>query len=161
MSWNALFFWVGGVGGGLLLPAWMFWLRRRCLADERFPKDADGKGIFAGQTVDEADQALLMRWQRRMVAGFIAGMAFLALLVIGSLILLVIGSATIPLESDVAAAAFLLLLILVALAAMRIQLSAKCPRCEYRIGLQSRLLLPKACERCGVAFRSSVSGASR
>lgn len=124
----------------------MLWLRRRCLADERFAKDANGKGVFAGHTVDEADRALLMGWQRRMVATFIAGMAFLLLLVIGAAI-------SIPLESDVVRLSFWALILLLLVAATRVQFSAKCPRCKYRTGLQSRLVLPNACERCGVAFK--------
>ena len=30
--------------------------------------------------------------------------------------------------------------------------SQKCPRCRMNIGVQTSLLLPKACDRCGVAF---------
>jgi len=34
-----------------------------------------------------------------------------------------------------------------------VQFSARCPACRFRIGLQSRLLLPPACPRCRVSFR--------
>ena len=143
---NWIYFWIGGVGGGLVMPAWLFWQRRRCLADDRFPKDENGKGIFAGQAVEEADQELLMGWQRRMVVTFIAGMALLPLLLLGL--------ATLDfLRSPTGAYSLLALLILLAIAGVSLQLSARCPRCQFRIGLQSRLLLPKNCDRCGVAFR--------
>ena len=147
MSLNDLVFVIGGVGGGLVLPAWLFWARRRSLADERFPKDADGRGVFAGQTVDEADQVLLMRWQRRMVMTFVLGMTLLPLLVIGAATLDVLQSPIVGFVAFLAIFAAALLLLAF------VQLSAKCPRCEFRIGLQSRLLLPKTCDRCGVAFR--------
>ena len=34
-----------------------------------------------------------------------------------------------------------------------VQFSQKCPRCGFRIGFQSRLLLPRKCTKCGVSFR--------
>jgi hypothetical protein len=33
------------------------------------------------------------------------------------------------------------------------QVGRRCPRCEWRIGLQSRLTLPERCAVCGVSFR--------
>lgn len=44
-------------------------------------------------------------------------------------------------------------LIVLVLTAARIQFSQKCPACGARLGLQTRLLLPRECGRCGVSFR--------
>jgi hypothetical protein len=38
-----------------------------------------------------------------------------------------------------------------------LQFSERCPVCRFRIGLQSRLLLPPACPRCGATFRPRPS----
>ncbi len=141
----AFVFWVGAVGGGLVLPAWMFWYRRRCLADPRFRPDADGNRPFAGRTVDPTDRARLMGWQKRMVAAFVAGMAYLLLAVLGGM--------TLDFSRPAVAYGFFGLLFVVVGVAVAIQFSATCPSCRYRIGLQSRLTLPAACERCGVTFR--------
>ena len=48
-----------------------------------------------------------------------------------------------------AVGAFLLLLALAA-TAIAIQFSQKCPRCGYRLGFQTRLLLPERCGKCDV-----------
>lgn len=44
-------------------------------------------------------------------------------------------------------------LLIVAGGSVLIQFSARCPRCGAQLGLQTRLLLPPACRRCGVALR--------
>jgi hypothetical protein len=47
----------------------------------------------------------------------------------------------------------LLLATLIVAVGIGVQFSARCPRCGYNIGLQSRLLLPSGCERCQTQFR--------
>ncbi len=37
--------------------------------------------------------------------------------------------------------------------AVVLQFSEKCPRCGFRIGFASRLLLPPTCRKCGVGFK--------
>ena len=87
------------------------------------------------------------------VTGFVAGMALWPLIVLGAL-------AWDVSQSDLAGYAFLALLFLVLFPFAYLQFSAKCPCCQYRIGLQSRLLLPQNCERCGVSFRQRVGEAA-
>jgi hypothetical protein len=36
-----------------------------------------------------------------------------------------------------------------------VQFSARCPRCGFNLGFQSRLLVPEQCERCGASYRST------
>ena len=44
-------------------------------------------------------------------------------------------------------------LLALALSAIVIQFSQKCPRCGYRLGRQTRLLLPDQCKQCGVRLK--------
>lgn len=38
-------------------------------------------------------------------------------------------------------------------ASAALQFSERCPRCEYRIGLQSSLVVPDRCASCGTVLR--------
>jgi len=86
----------------------------------------------------------LQLWQKRMIAVFSATMAAL-LLTVG--VDLVFG-----MSPTTAWIVFLLLLLLVGLGGL-IQFSQKCPGCGYRIGFQSRLLVPDKCRKCGVKLK--------
>ena len=140
---------IGAIGGGLVLPAWLFWYRWRCLADPRYPKSADGTRVFAGQTIDSAEAATLVRRQRRVLLRAAAVTALLLLFMIRVVILD-------PSRFREPWAGIVLLFFLVAIAAV-IHFSPRCPRCEYPLWLQTQLALPKACERCGVSLEARPS----
>ncbi len=42
---------------------------------------------------------------------------------------------------------------LIVISGVAVHLRQRCPRCGYRIGLQTRFLLPASCRSCGVPFR--------
>ena len=82
----------------------------------------------------------LRRWERRMIAVFVASMVLLA--------------ATVAWPFGAEGQRFLFAVLLVVVGgSVLIQFSAACPRCGARLGLQTRLLLPPACKKCGVALR--------
>ena len=89
----------------------------------------------------------LKTWQRRMVITFLLAML---VLVIAFSLELSIGMD--KLVEWLLGACFIVL----AIAGAVIQFSGKCPNCNYRIGLQSRLVLPEQCTRCKVSFREST-----
>jgi len=86
----------------------------------------------------------LQTWQRRMLLIFVTIMGFL-----------LISALTDALFGITSAMAFWLFVILISLALLAgfIQFSQKCPGCGYRIGFQSRLLLPDNCKKCGVKLK--------
>jgi hypothetical protein len=96
------------------------------------------------ERLSQAERKELFRWQRRMVTVFVATMACLFLLVGVDLL--------VGLTSRQAGFAMVSLVGLAALG-VYLQLSQRCPRCRYRIGYQSRLLVPERCKCCGVGFR--------
>ncbi|NIN36565.1 MAG: hypothetical protein GWO08_05200 [Gammaproteobacteria bacterium] len=55
--------------------------------------------------------------------------------------------------SQATATIILLVLVTPFVLAGFVQFSQKCPACGYRLGLQSRLLLPDHCKRYGVALK--------
>lgn len=86
----------------------------------------------------------LQLWQKRMITVLVTTMVAL-IFVVG--VDLIIG-----MSRMVASFAFL---VLVALAGVGIfiQLSQKCPRCGYRLGFQTRLMVPDNCKKCGVGLK--------
>lgn len=46
-----------------------------------------------------------------------------------------------------------IVLIALTLAAGFFQFRQKCPRCGYRLGLQSSLLVPDKCKKCGIGLK--------
>jgi hypothetical protein len=46
----------------------------------------------------------------------------------------------------------LFLLGLACFSGVAVQFSARCPRCGFNLGFQSRLVLPEQCERCGADY---------
>jgi hypothetical protein len=105
--------------------------------------------------LSEAERAALQLWQRRMVRLFVAAMTLLLF----ALLLKALGDLPGWLELTTGAG-----FIILAVLGVVLQFSARCPRCGFRVGLQSRLILPPACVRCGVAFhersRASDEGSS-
>ena len=86
----------------------------------------------------------LRAWQRRMVTVFV--IAMLALLAVVAPDLVFGLSRKLPLVVFIALGALACL-------GFVIQFSQRCPRCGYRLGFQSRLLLPAHCRKCGVGLK--------
>jgi len=94
----------------------------------------------------EQDFLRLLRWQRRMIATFVATWTYLILVVVAYEVFdaspEAVRWALVPALGLVAAGGWL-------------QFSARCPGCGRRIGRQSRLVVPDRCRACGVALRAS------
>ncbi len=88
-------------------------------------------------------------WQKRMITVFVVTMVGLLVVIASDLV--------IGLSRTVAWFAFVGLLGLAGLGAV-IQFSQRCPRCEYRLGFQSRLLVPENCKKCGVGLKDRPIG---
>ena len=86
----------------------------------------------------------LARWQRRMVGSFVAFMVLMGLALLLGLGLGVSDRGLLPLGVVMA---------LCVLFGIYTQFSTRCPRCGRNLGFQSRLLLPRHCTKCGVAFK--------
>ena len=97
-------------------------------------------------TQPELDE--LLRWQRRTMRFFAAAMGLI--LAFGVLCAL---ARWLPAAALLGAQAFVLC---AGVAALAVHFSARCPLCGWRIGYQSALLLPPACEICGAVFRPNA-----
>ncbi len=97
-----------------------------------------------GDRISHADLRKLERWQRHMITAFAGTWAFVLLFIAAELVF--------GLSRAVVIAGFVVMLILVAIGAV-IQFSQRCPSCGARIGVQSGLLVPDSCRKCGVAFK--------
>ena len=86
----------------------------------------------------------LRLWQKRMIIVFAATM--------GGLLLVAGADLAFGLSESAAWVVFLLLLVMVVLGGF-IQFRQRCPGCGYRIGFQSRLLLPDNCKKCGIGLK--------
>ena len=96
------------------------------------------------QDLSTSELEQLQSWQRRLVTAFIVTIAGLLVVVAADIIF--------GFSPRGALLAFSALLAL-ALTAIVIQFSQKCPRCGYRLGRQTRLLLPDQCKKCGVCLK--------
>jgi hypothetical protein len=85
-----------------------------------------------------------------MLFSFVGGMTFIALACVGLIVMALGAAKTAPVWVYWAG---LLLATVIVVVGVGVQFSARCPRCGYNIGLQSRLLLPSGCERCQTRFR--------
>jgi len=92
----------------------------------------------------------LLQWQRCMVVLFVGTWAYIFLVVAVDLFLnppeRVVQLALVPVLGLVCVGVWL-------------QFSIRCPSCGYRIGRQSRLLVPDRCRSCGVSLRRPNSAA--
>ncbi len=95
--------------------------------------------------LNEQEKRQLLRWQRRMVRTFVATWVYF-LLVVGLHI-------SIGPPSWIILLAFAPVLAFVVLGAV-LQFSGRCPKCGYRLGRQSGLLIPERCRRCGVPLHN-------
>jgi hypothetical protein len=111
----------------------ILFLRKQALNPARVSNWRD----HAIKPLDVGELQALAHWQVRMLILYVASIIYL-------LFLLILSSSP--------NLAYGLLLPLVG-AALYHQFSARCPRCGLVLGLQSRLLVPDHCARCGVRLR--------
>ena len=94
--------------------------------------------------LSEPESHRLRRWQRLMVGTFVATWVYLLLVIAAHLFIKpeawMIQLALVPVLGFVFAGVVL-------------QFSGRCPRCGYRLGRQSGLLVPKRCRSCGVLLQ--------
>ncbi len=103
--------------------------------------DALRKGM---KKLEAGELEELQLWQKRVITIFLVTSVGLLVVVGADLI--------IGLSRTVAWLAFLALLGLVGIRSF-IQFHQRCPRCGYRLGFQSRLLVPENCKQCGVGLK--------
>lgn len=92
--------------------------------------------------IDELKQ--LQLWQKRLITVFAITMA--------ALIFIAGAHLEFGLSRMAASFAFLVIIALAGLGIF-IQFSQKCPGCGYRLGFQSRLVIPPNCKKCGVGLK--------
>lgn len=98
--------------------------------------------------LDSGELQRLARWQIRMLVLYVTSIIYLLFLLVLS------GSSNLPGDQLGADLAYILLLPLVGVAIYH-QFSARCPRCGFALGLQTRLLVPSHCDRCGARLRQA------
>jgi hypothetical protein len=96
--------------------------------------------------LDPGELQRLARWQIRMLVLYVTSIIYLLFLLILS------SSPNLPGDQLGADLAYVLILPLVGIALYH-QFSARCPRCGFALGLQTRLLVPAHCARCGIRLR--------
>jgi hypothetical protein len=94
-------------------------------------------------TEPELDE--LRRWQRRTIRWFVVAMGLVVAFGLVSAL-----ARWLPASEVLGAQAVVLC---VAVTGLAVHFSGRCPLCGRRIGLQSSLVLPSACEICGAVFR--------
>ncbi|MFH1428758.1 MAG: hypothetical protein ABIH39_03335 [Candidatus Margulisiibacteriota bacterium] len=99
------------------------------------------------EQLTKAQLAQLKKWQKNMIIYFIAFLSGLGLLL---LVGLTIGF------SKSAETILTIAWVIFLLSGVYIQFAEKCPRCGYRIGFQSRLILPPKCAKCGVSYKKAA-----
>jgi hypothetical protein len=104
-------------------------------------------GAGARRTLTKAELEHLKLWQKKMVSTFIVAML---VIVIGVPLKLAMGLNE-ELELFLGG-----LFVALAIVGGIIQFSEKCPNCGARIGMQSRLVLPARCVKCGISFREGI-----
>lgn len=96
-------------------------------------------------TIQKEEFRVLFRWQRRMRKAFVALWVYLLLVIAVHLLVRpaswVIQVALLPVLGGVVAGGVL-------------QFSVRCPKCGYRLGFQSSLVIPDDCRRCGVLLKA-------
>lgn len=100
--------------------------------------------------LEEREFHALLRWQHWMVGLFVATWGYVLLAVSVDLVL----SPPRPIVRLAVVPALVLVV-----AGVVLQFSARCPACGYRLGWQSRLLVPEHCRRCEAVLRRRESAA--
>ncbi len=83
-------------------------------------------------------------WEKRMIIFFTVAMVLVGVALFSSALL--------KFSEKTNYAVFAGLILFVALPAAVLQFSEKCPKCGYRLGFQTRLVLPKRCKKCSVSY---------
>lgn len=100
--------------------------------------------------LEEGEFQALLRWQHWMVGLFVATLGYVLLVVAVDLVLSpprqILRLAIVP-------------ALALAVAGVVVQFSARCPACGYRLGRQSRLVVPEHCRRCKAVLRRRESAA--
>ncbi len=115
---------------GVATPFFILWRRRRALADR----------IRANREPTEVERAALRRRGRQSIA------AFVLFWVVSLSLVLAVSFLRAQETGQLAVLALILLLVVLAIA---FHLSTRCPICQYRLGYQRALGVPRRCERCG------------
>ena len=100
--------------------------------------------------LSDVELGQLQAWKRRMVISFTGGMVLTGLMTIGIVVEGLVASSPAP---EWVYWGGLLAAVVIVASSIGVQFSARCPRCGFNIGLQTRLLIPPACERCQIAFQ--------
>ena len=123
---------------GVGLAALLVYGRLNAIARRRLP-------LAPPRPLTEPELASLRRWQRTTLRWFVVVISLVV--VLGGLAPL---TRWIPVAWYLAAQGAILC---VAVAGLAVHFSGRCPLCARRIGFQSSLVLPVACEICGAVFR--------
>jgi hypothetical protein len=123
---------------GLVLAYVLVWGRLSAISRRRAPQ-------LAARPLTQPELDELRAWQRRTIRWFVVTMGLLvASGIVGALARWTSASTVLGAQAVV---------LCIAVAALAVHFSGRCPLCGRRIGLQSSLLLPVACEICGAVFR--------
>ena len=87
----------------------------------------------------------IKRWEKKMVLFFTVAMIF------GVTAISVSSVLNWSVHANRALVAVFVLFL--AIPGALLQFSEKCPRCEHRLGFQTRLVLPVRCKKCGVSYQ--------
>ena len=114
---------------------------------ERIMTSREKGGTWPVRTLSSAKLQHLRLWQRKMVTTFVVSMLTIIIAV--------------PLKMAMVLSQgmeFFLggFFVVLAIVGGVIQFSARCPNCGARIGMQSRLVLPKRCAKCNISFRAGI-----
>jgi hypothetical protein len=131
-----LFLGLAALGVAGIIVIWFF--RRRMLGPEAMAPWKNARPV----PLTPIEIRVLEQWQRRM--------RWVALGTLFYLGVMVGFASSVPPEARVARWVALLILPAMVVGGIVLQFSARCPRCGIRLGLQSSLAVPAACERCNV-----------
>ena len=90
----------------------------------------------------------IKRWEKMMIIFFSVAMVLIAITFFSSALL--------RFSEKTNNLIFAALILFVAFPAAVLQFSEKCPSCGYRLGFQTRLVLPKECKKCSVSYEKPV-----
>ncbi|HRK19911.1 MAG TPA: hypothetical protein PK970_13215 [Hyphomicrobiaceae bacterium] len=94
--------------------------------------------------LDAEELARIARWHRNMMMFYGIAMTVLAAVTLALPKLL---------DQSIAHRIILLLLFVFIVAGGWVQFRERCPRCNARLGRQSRFIVPRFCGKCGVGLR--------
>lgn len=101
------------------------------------------------RSLTASEREVLRQWQRRTISWFVFTIGVVVVFGFSQLLVR-------PFPSSVYLAAYIAVLG-IAITGLAIHFAGRCPLCGRRIGFQSTLLLPMACEICGAVFRPDAA----